>query len=47
MEKDNSLKAMNQVLSDYVTENVNLRIIIKQLEIEIEELKKKEDKAAK
>ena len=47
MEKDNSLKAMNQVFSDYVTENVNLRIIIKQLEIEIEELKKKEDKAAK
>ena len=47
MEKDNSLKAMNQVLSDYVTENVNLRIVIKQLEIVIEELKKKEDKDVK
>lgn len=47
MEKDNSLKAMNQVLSDYVTENANLRIVIKQLEIVIEELKKKENKADK
>ena len=47
MENDNTLKAMNQVLNDYVTENANLRIIIKQLEIEIEELKKKENKTAK
>ena len=47
MENDNTLKAMNKVLSDYVTENANLRIIVKQLEIEIEELKKKENKADK
>ena len=47
MEDNNVAQAMNEVLSDYVTENANLRIIIKQLEIEIEELKKKEDKAAK
>ena len=47
MENDNTLKAMNQVLNDYVTENANLRIIIKQLEIEIEELKKKENETAK
>ena len=45
--EDNVVQAMNQVLNDYVTENANLRIIIKQLEMEIEELKKKEDKAAK
>ena len=47
MENDNTLKAMNKVLSDYVTENANLRIIVKQLEIEIEELKKKENETAK
>ena len=45
--ENNVTQAMNQVLNDYVTENANLRIIIKQLEIEIEELKEKEDKAAK
>ena len=33
-------QAMNQVLNDYVTENANLRIIIKQLEIELNELRK-------
>ena len=47
MENDNTIKAMNKVLSDYVTENANLRIIVKQLEIEIEELKKKENKTSK
>lgn len=47
MEDNNAVQAMNQVLNDYITENANLRIIIKQLEIEIEELKKKEDKTAK
>ena len=47
MEDNKVVQAMNQVLNDYVTENANLRIIIKQLEIEIEELKEKEDKAAK
>ena len=45
--EDNVVQAMNQVLNDYVTENANLRIVIKQLEIEIEELKKKENKTAK
>ena len=45
--EDNVVQAMNLVLNDYVTENANLRIIIKQLEIEIEELKKKENKTAK
>ena len=44
--EDNVVQAMNQVLNDYVTENANLKIIIKQLEIEIEELKKKENKTA-
>ena len=47
MEDNNAVQAMNQVLNDYITENANLRIIIKQLEIEIEELKKKENKTAK
>ena len=36
----NMTQAMNQVLNDYVTENANLRIIIKQLEIELNELRK-------
>ena len=31
---------MNEVLNDYVTENANLRIVIKQLEIELNELRK-------
>ena len=43
MENDNTLKAMNQVLNDYVTENANLRIIIKQLEIELNELRKSKE----
>ena len=43
MENDNALKAMNQVLNDYVTENANLRIIIKQLEIELSELRKSKE----
>lgn len=34
---------MNQVLNDYVTENANLRIIIKQLEIELNELRKSKE----
>ena len=38
--ENNVTQAMNQVLNDYVTENANLRIIIKQLEIELNELKK-------
>ena len=40
MEDNSAVQAMNQVLNDYVTENANLRIIIKQLEIELNELKK-------
>jgi hypothetical protein len=38
--ENNVTQAMNQVLNDYVTENANLRIIIKQLEIELNELRK-------
>ena len=41
--ENNVTQAMNQVLNDYVTENANLRIIIKQLEIELNELKKEKE----
>lgn len=34
-----AVQAMNQVLNDYVTENANLRIVIKQLENELKKLK--------
>ena len=43
MEDNKAVQAMNQVLNDYVTENANLRIIIKQLEMEISELKKNKE----
>ena len=33
-------QALNEVLTEYVVENANLKIIIKQLQLEIEELKK-------
>ena len=33
-------QALNEVLAEYVVENANLKIIIKQLQLEIEELKK-------
>ena len=33
-------QALNEVLTEYVVENANLKIIIKQLQFEIEELKK-------
>lgn len=41
--ESNVTQAMNQVLNDYVTENANLRIIIKQLEIELNELRKSKE----
>ena len=41
--ENNVTQAMNQVLNDYVTENANLRIIIKQLEIELNELRKSKE----
>ena len=43
MEDNNVAQAMNQVLNDYVTENANLRIVIKQLEIELNELRKNKE----
>ena len=43
MEDNNVAQAMNEVLSDYVTENANLRIVIKQLEIELNELRKSKE----
>ena len=33
-------QALNEVLTEYVVENANLKIVIKQLQLEIEELKK-------
>ena len=33
-------QALNEVLTEYVVENANLKIMIKQLQLEIEELKK-------
>ena len=39
--------ALQDVLAHYVTENVNLKIRIRQLEMELEELKKKENETAK
>ena len=33
-------QALNEALTEYVVENANLKIIIKQLQLEIEELKK-------
>ncbi len=43
MEDNNVAQAMNEVLSDYVTENANLRIVIKQLEIELNELRESKE----
>ena len=40
-------QALQDVLANYVTENVNLKIRIRQLEMELEELKKKENETAK
>ena len=40
-------QAFNEVLTEYVVENANLKLVIKQLQLEIEELKKKENKADK
>ena len=36
-------QALNEVLTEYVVENANLKIIIKQLQLEIEELKKEKE----
>ena len=36
-------QALNEVLTEYVVENANLKIIIKQLQLEIEELKKNKE----
>ena len=36
-------QALNEVLTEYVVENANLKIVIKQLQLEIEELKKEKE----